>query len=273
MPLVGVHGLHGDVPAIADGLLGHLPGETAEALLPALPVVLRVQLDAAAALAAPVHGVARELLDGVQGLAPAADEGAQVLPLQEDLVAALLRLIDPDLGLGLHLPEKAGEELLDGLGLGVVHLLAQGGGGQGRGSLALRQVLPGLGLGLRPGLLSLGGTGLVLLCGTLASLGPLRLGGGGLGLRDGLGTDGLRGGLLHLLAVGNADDSRGSAQSQKAALCPLQHPDGDIVPVHVQLGQGLGQGLLHGLSADINITHGSIAPYSSSCSRKARPRA
>ena len=172
-----------------------------------------------------------------------------------------------DLGLDLHLLQQAGQELLHGLGLGVVHLLAQGGGGQGRGDLRGLVLRLAFGLRLSLGLLGLGRTGLLAPGGTLASLGPLRLGGGGLGLHDGLGPDGLRDGLLQLLAVGNADDGRGRAQTQKAALGPLQHPDGHVVPIHVQLGQGLGQGLLHGLSADINITHGSIAPYSSSCSR------
>ena len=72
--------------------------------------------------ALPISG---ELLDGVQGFAPAANQGAQALALQNHLIASLLREIDLDFRGAVHVGQKSGEEGLDGLGLFVVHLFAQ----------------------------------------------------------------------------------------------------------------------------------------------------
>ena len=207
MPLIGVHGLQGDAAAVADDFPRHLPGQVLEALLPLGPVVLRVQVDADPGAAAPVHGVAGQLLDGVQGLAPAADEGPQALALQDDLIAPLLGQVDLHLGGAVHVLQKTLEEGLDGRGLLVVHLLAQGDG---------RLLRRGLRLGRRRGALLLlrGGTLFLLPGGTLLSLLPL-LGGGGAG-RLGLLPDGLRlgGGFLFLLgAVVHPDLRRAGAQA------------------------------------------------------------
>ena len=233
-----------------------------EALLPLGPVVLRVQVDAYPGPAAPVHGIAGQLLDRVQGLAPAADQGPKALALQDDLVAALLGKVNPHPGGAVHVLQKALEEGLDGRGLLIVHLLAQG-----NRRLLLK--------GLRPG----GGTffflrAFLLLPGeTLPALGALpffRGGGPGLG---GLFPDGLRLGggrrgkdfLFRLRAVVHADFRRAGAEAQEAGLGPLQHLHGHVVPVQVQLGQGLGNGLVLVFARDINIvSHNGFHLYVSS---------
>ena len=58
---------------------GHLAGQVLQALLPLFPVTLGVQLDPDPA-AGTVDGIAGQLLDGVQSLAPAADQCARFLP-------------------------------------------------------------------------------------------------------------------------------------------------------------------------------------------------
>ena len=106
-------------------------------------------------------------MDGVQSLAPAADDGAKALTFQEHLVAALFREIHLDLCLNLHLLKEAGKELADLLSPLVVHFLAQilrdldGLCFLGLGSgLLFDRLFPALrlfgGLLFRPGLLGLG---------------------------------------------------------------------------------------------------------------------
>ena len=181
MALIGVHGLQSDAAAVLDHLARHLVGQTLQALFPLGPVILGVQLDTDPAAGA-VDGVAGELLDGVQSLAPAADDGAKALTFQEHLVASLFREIHLDLCLNLHLLKEAGKELADLLSPLVIHFLAQilrGLDGLcflGLGSkLLLDRLFPALrlfgGLLFCPGLL---GLGLVL-----PDLFHLGLGGGG----------------------------------------------------------------------------------------------
>lgn len=94
MALIGVHGLQGDAAAILGDLSGHLAGQGLQALLALGPVVLGVHMDADALFPAGIDGIVGQLLDGIQGLAPAADELAQLLALQHHAVTALLRLGD-----------------------------------------------------------------------------------------------------------------------------------------------------------------------------------
>ena len=89
MALIGVHGLQRDAAAVLDHLGRHLVGQPFQTLLPLGPVIFRVQLDTDPAAGA-VDRVAGELLDGVQRLAPAADDGPKALSFQNDLIAALL---------------------------------------------------------------------------------------------------------------------------------------------------------------------------------------
>ncbi len=74
MALIGVHGLQGGAAAGLQNLLGLLPGIPAQALLPLLPVALGVHIDADVAFHAPVDGVVAQVLNGVQGISPAADQ-------------------------------------------------------------------------------------------------------------------------------------------------------------------------------------------------------
>src|SRR5699024_6651676 len=144
-----------------------------------------------------------ELLDGVQGLPPAADEGPQLLPLQDDLVPALLRLVHLHLGGAAHVleqPLQEGPNLpgllvvaglpqvlgLDRLGLDGLSLLRLGGL-----LLAAFLVLPAaLGAAPAPALLGdrllLPGLFRLLLRPGFAPALRLGLGGGGALLRGGL---------------------------------------------------------------------------------------
>ena len=88
VPLVSVHRLQRHIPPVLDCPGGLLPGQPLEALLPLEPVVLRVHMDPDPLLAALVDGVIGQLLDGVQGLAPASDKRPQLLAFQNDLVAS-----------------------------------------------------------------------------------------------------------------------------------------------------------------------------------------
>ena len=157
--------------------------------------------------------------------------------------------------------QKALEEGLDGRGLLIVHLLAQG-----NRRLLLKGLRPGGGtlFFLRAVLLLPGKTLL-----TLRALLFLRGGGPGLG---GLFPDGLRLGggrrkdfLFRLRAVVHANLCRAGAEAQEAGLGPLQHLHGHVVPVQVQLGQGLGNGLVLVFARDINIvSHNGFHLYVSS---------
>ena len=82
MALVGVHGLQGGTAAVLQNLLGLLAGVAAEGILPLLPVALGIHIDADVAVDGAVDGVVGQVLDGVQGLAPAADQEARPSPVR-----------------------------------------------------------------------------------------------------------------------------------------------------------------------------------------------
>ena len=81
MALIGVHGLQRHAAAILGDLTGHLPGQRLQTLLPLGPIVLGVHVDPDALIRSGVDGVVGQLLDGVQRLAAAADELAQLASL------------------------------------------------------------------------------------------------------------------------------------------------------------------------------------------------
>ena len=106
MALVGVHGLQGHATAVLLYLGRHLAGQALQTLLTAGTVVLGIHLDAdTLAVAAGVDGIVGQLLDGIQRLAAMTDQLAQTLAHQNDLVAALLHLVDLDLGGAVHVLE------------------------------------------------------------------------------------------------------------------------------------------------------------------------
>ena len=82
-----------------------------KALLALFAVIFCVDLHAGAVLlAAAVDAVIRQLLDGVERFAATADQRAELFTFEEDLVAALLTLVDLDLSGGVHVLKKALEE-------------------------------------------------------------------------------------------------------------------------------------------------------------------
>ena len=123
MTLVGVHGLQRHAAAVLGHLGSHLTGQTLQTLLPLGAVVLRVHLDADALVTAGVDGVVGQLLDGVQRFAAAANELTQLVALKNDLITALLHLVDLDLGHAVHMLQQTGDKSHDALG---VLVLAQG---------------------------------------------------------------------------------------------------------------------------------------------------
>ena len=86
MPLVGIHRLQRHIPPVLEYPRGHLLRQPLQALLPFKPVVFRVHMYPDPLLAALVDGVIGQLLDRVQGLAPAPNERPQLIPLQDDLI-------------------------------------------------------------------------------------------------------------------------------------------------------------------------------------------
>ena len=240
VPLIGVHGLQGDVPAVLDHLARRFAGQAVEGFLPAGAVALGVHVDAHPMAAALVHRVAGELLDGVQGLPPVADKGAHILPLQHHLVGVA---VTGNHGGGLHphVLEQPGLEADDGGRHVAVRLSAPlDGGGLGGGS-GLFHTGRGLGPGLRLG------RGL----GSLGGLGLFGLGrGGGLDLRRG-GGDG--GGRLVRRLVGELHLGGHGTDAQKAGLAPVQDLHGNVVTVQTQMGQALGNGLVLGLGGEFHI--------------------
>ena len=72
MTLVGIHGLQSGMAAGLQNLLCLLAGIAAEAVLALFPVALCIHIDADVALHIPVDGVIGQMLNGIQGITPAA---------------------------------------------------------------------------------------------------------------------------------------------------------------------------------------------------------
>ena len=115
MTLIGVHGLQRHAAAVLGHLGSHLTGQTLQTLLPLGAVVLRVHLDADALVTAGVDGVVGQLLDGVQRFTAAANELTQLVALENDLITALLHLVDLDLGHAVHMLQQTGDKSHDAL--------------------------------------------------------------------------------------------------------------------------------------------------------------
>ena len=82
MALVGVHRLERHIAAVLDHLARDLLRQTLQTLLALFAVVLGVDLHAGAlALASAVDGIVRQLLNGVERFAAAADERAELFTL------------------------------------------------------------------------------------------------------------------------------------------------------------------------------------------------
>ena len=237
MALIGVHGLQRHAAAVLLHLTCHLGSQALKAGLTAGTVILGIHMDADTLLVAGVDSVVGQLLNGIQRLAAAADKLTEVLALENDLIAALLLLVDLHSGLAVKVLHKTGEEGGNALSVAVA---------------AHRQVDGGhfhllLLLGL-----------LLLLC---LRLGLSLLGfdlfffhnGCGLYNRPHGDNDFLHGCLVG--AVGHADAGRLAAHAQKSALGTLEDLNGHIVTLHAQLGKGFGDGLLLGLADHINIAH------------------
>ena len=233
--LIGVHGLERHAAAVLEHLARDLAGEILQALLALGAVVLRVDIDAHALVAPGVDGVVRQLLDRVERLAAAADELAELLADEDGLIAALLRLIDLDAGIAVHVLQQTLEEGDDALGVLVGADAVRLGGGLLCGGLRLF-----LGLFRLCGRGGLGG--LLRPVGLLFRLG-LRL-----FLRDGgRGRLGVR--------IRHAHLRRAAADAQKAALRALENLDGHIVAILLQLLERLADGLFLSLARYVDKTH------------------
>ena len=268
MALIGVHGLQSGAAACLQHLLCLLPGVAAQALLPLLPVALSIHIDADMTLHIPVDGVVCQMLNGIQGIAPAADEVAQIVTHQIHLVGVGGILPAVGNSLGVHVLQQTLQKLLNlllggagrcrliGLGCGRLLLGLGLSGSLGRFGLSLRLVLCpgslgltlGLGLGLGLGCLGLG-------CLGLGSFGlGFRLLGRSLGLGTGSGAEGYLGSLGDGIGslIGHLHFGRLGADAQKTGLGLLQNLNGNAVPIHAQLLQGGFNGKVNGLAAGDN---------------------
>ena len=254
MALIGVHRLERDVAAVPDDLARDLRRQTLKRLLALETVVLGIDIDAHALGLAAVDGVVRQMLDGVERLAAAADQNAEIFTDQIDHIGLVGGLGGVRHGVGAHVLQQTLDKLLDlfldraGLGGGVDLRLGRSAllGGCLRRlrslrllRLALRARL-GLARGLR--LLRLGlGTGLRhgrrgrcrsggrddLRCGGRLLHGLFGLASGGRGER-GLGR-------LVRCFIGHLDPRGLRADAKETGSGIVQHFDRDTVAVHAEL--------------------------------------
>ena len=243
MALVGVHGLQGHILPVFDHLAGHLYRQPLERLLPLGPIALGIHMDAHPLRLAVVHRVIGQLLNGIQSLAPAANDSPQALALKDHLIASLRGQSDLRDGLHMEVFHQPSEEGPDLLRLPVIPL--------NRGGLLSgdQHLIPGQ---ETVGILPLG-------CGSRLLL--LRCGGGGLLNRL---LRGRGGGLLLVRdLIAHPDLGGVSAKSQKAGFGPLDHFHRDVIPVHVQLKQGRSNGVLLRTTGGLNpFQHCQNPPYS-----------
>ena len=263
--LVGVHGLEGDIAAVLRHLAGDLFRQALEALLALFAVIFCVDLHAGAVLlAAAVDAVVRQLLDGVERFAAAADQRAELFTFEEDLVAALLTLVDLDLSGGVHVLKKALEERADLLALLVVALFAEVDNGLGLRGGTLRALGAGravLAAVFARGTVAAFGTRLVVCTGFffLQHLG--RVHGHGLGRRSGFNfLFGLGcGRLFHRLdlfglavVIAHANARGRAADAEESGLRALKDFNRNVVSVHLQLRERALDGLVLRLARYVN---------------------
>ena len=126
MALIGIHRLKRDVAAVLDDLAGNLLCQAFEALLTLFAVVFRIDLHTHAALvAAAIDRVIGQLLNRVKRFTAAADQRAELVAIEIDLVAILLGQINLNLSLAVHVLEQALKEGADLLGLFVAAFLTE----------------------------------------------------------------------------------------------------------------------------------------------------
>ena len=193
-------------------------------------------MDADTLLVAGVDSVIGQLLNGIQRLAAAADKLTEIIALENNLITALLLLVDLHSGLAVKMLHKTGEEGGNALSVAVAaHRQVDG------GHFHLLLLLGLLLLCLRLGL-SLLGFDLFFFH-------------NGCGLHNRLHGDNdlLHGSLIG--AVCHTDTGGLAAHTQKSALGTLENLNGHIVTLHAQLGKSIGNGLLLGLADHINIAH------------------
>ena len=287
MALVSVHGLQSGAAAGLQNLLCLLAGIAAEAVLTLFPVALSIHIDADVAFHVTVDGVVGQMLDGIQGVATATDQVAQIFTHQINLVGVAVNLaalrnrlrvhvlqqtLDEDFNLLLHRAGLSGGvgsngSLLLHLGLGLLFSLGCLGLGSFGLLFGLLLRLGGLVLLLGLGSLCLGGLSL----GSFRCLGCLRLlYGGSLGLGAGSAAQGALGFLRNLLhnGIGNlvSDLYLGQlcAETQETGLCLLQHLNRNAVPIQTQLKQS-------GFNGKVNIVPGEVERYYKSADKDDLP--
>ena len=299
MALIGVHRLKRDVAAVLDDLARDLLRQPLQRFLALAAVVLGVDVDAHALVLAAVDGVVGQMLDGVERLAAAADQDAQIFADEVDHIALIRVFHGVRHGVRAHVLKQALhkdlDRLLDRAGLrGCVGLWL---GGRS-GLFFNRLFLCGLRL-LRPAVFTALRTRLVgLRCARRIRFRLLRLGlrrgrrrnhtRSGLSRRgddpggDPSGRRGLlwlaarcageggrrRSGLLVGHLVGHLDLGRLRADAKKARFGIFQNFNRDAVAVHAELLKRGGDGQIDGLSGCGNkLFH--VKPYSSLSSAEA----
>ena len=278
MTLIGVHRLQGEIAAVLDGLGRHLGRKLLEGFLPLQAVVAGVHADAQALFPVAVDGIARQILDGVQSVAPAANEQARVRADQLGTVAFLVHTVGVRHGVGAHMLQQALEEGLDGL----LHAAGSGrrvglgrGGCCGRGLLRFplfrtavvllfRTAVRLLFLGFVLGFLLLGlALRLLFRLDLLAGTGNDAGGDGGNGrllLLPGAGGGGKcrfgRGRLVRCL-IGHLDLCRRCADAQETGAGVADDLDRNAVTVQLELRKRRLDGKLDGLArGDNKFFHG-----------------
>ena len=223
MTLIGVHGLQCHAAAVFDDLGGHLVGQADERLFSLGPVVLGVQRNMDMLLAAAVDGVVHQMLNGIQGLAPAADDGAHVGTVHDDVDAVVVRIGELQAGFHVHVLKQAHQELRHFGSIGILGIV-----------LNFQGLLHGF----------------FLCCGSFFLFGCLLLFlGGGFFLFPGFRC--FRRFLLRLIRsfVTDADHGRRGADAQKTGFGAFHDLHGDIVALQAQFFQSRSHRILSGASA------------------------
>ena len=106
---IRVHRLQGDTAAAADHVARQALGQRLECLFTLLAEVAAVDGDAHVVPIQAVDGKAGQVLDGVDGLAAAADDKAEVVALQGDVQVLPFQAWGSAEGLRAHRPEDGGD--------------------------------------------------------------------------------------------------------------------------------------------------------------------
>ena len=113
MTLIGIHRLKRHAALVLDGLGGHLLGQTHERLLALGAVALGIDADVHVLIAAAVDRIVGQVLDGIERLAAAADDGAHTAAGQIHVHTAVVTRGDVDLRLNAHMLKQTADERAD----------------------------------------------------------------------------------------------------------------------------------------------------------------